>query len=134
MTMNKLQEVRVQHMLVHKLTLHVRNSTYCLYLTIIIMINPIILLLPWLTLRMSSIIHWQTLPPSSTQDAQNAHCNALRRHIRTPILPQETQTNISIRVHMFVPRGGLKEINGWGLRRIIGWKLDPQSIGFSFVQ
>lgn len=63
-------------------------SLFVIILTIIIVIYPVILFLTWFILCMGSIVHRQTLSASSTQNAQNTHGNALRSHIRSPVLSQ----------------------------------------------
>mmetsp|Transcript_32964 Transcript_32964/g.97289 ORF Transcript_32964/g.97289 Transcript_32964/m.97289 type:complete len:284 (+) Transcript_32964:103-954(+) len=97
------------------------------------MVNPIILLLAWLIHGLPGIVHGQTLLPCTTQDAHDAHSQALCRHGRSPILPQQTQTDVPIGVHMLVSWRWLHKVHAGRLRRIVRGELDPQSVLFSGV-
>jgi hypothetical protein len=71
-----------------------------LSLAVIIVIYPILLILAWFILCLSRIVHGKRLFRSGSQHGKNANGNRLRSHGWSPVLAQQGQTNITIRVEM----------------------------------
>ena len=76
------------------------------------MIDPILLILPRLVLRMPSIVHGQRFRRGTIEYTLDGDGNTLRRHGWPPPFSQETQTNVAIGIHVFVLRRRWQKVIG----------------------
>ena len=66
------------------------------------MIDPIFLVLTRPILCVSGIVHGQRFGLGAAEDTQDTDGNGLCRHGGSPVLTQEGQANVPIRVHVFM--------------------------------
>lgn len=74
------------------------------------MIDPVLLVLPGLVLRMLRIVHGQRFGLGRRENAENAHGNGLGSHGRSPILAEETETDVTIGIHLESRKGELGKL------------------------
>lgn len=86
---------------------------------------------------MPCVIHGQFLHPRTRQNTLYTHGDTLRRHLRPPPFPQQTETDIPVGVHVLVFGDAefavRDEIHRRGYRGVLSREGYPELEGFVFV-